>query len=104
MKKTHYMYPDRFIVKFNSVPNNKVIIGRLKEMLYKDLSRVLFNGIPFYFPYFIVDTKEKVIFVLPKDFSFSYKMYQSSSDLGIILEIISRRSVEDEILDTPYSC
>ena len=97
-------FPDRFIVKFNGGPNNQVLIGRLKELMYRDLSKVLFTGIRFYFPYFIVVTKEKVIFILPKDLNFNYKMYQTSCDLHIILELIYNRSIEDEILDTPYSC
>lgn len=101
---TPSMYLDRFIVKFNSGSNNKVLIERLRELLYKDLSRVLYTGIRFYFPYFIVDTKEKVIFILPKDLNFSYKMYQTSCDLAIILKLIHLRSVDDEVLDTPYSC
>lgn len=99
-----YTSLDRFIVKLNSTANNKIFIARLRELLYKDLSRVLFTGIPFCFPYFVVDTKENVIFVLPKDLNFSYKMYQTSCDMGIILELIYKRSIEDEILDTPYSC
>ena len=101
---TPSMYLDRFIVKFNSGSNNKVLIERLRELLYKDLSRVLYTGIRFYFPYFIVDTKEKVIFILPKDLNFSYKMYQTSCDLAIILKLIHLRSVDDEVLDTPCSC
>lgn len=104
MTKTLSTFQDRFIVKFNGGSNNRLIIERLKELLYKDLSRVLFSGIRFYFPYFIIDTKEKIIFILPKDLNFSYKMYQTSCDLHIILELIYNRSIEDEILDTPYSC
>jgi hypothetical protein len=102
--KTPSMYLDRFIIKFNNSPNNKVLTDRLKELLYKDLSMVLFTGIRFYFPYFIVDVKEKVIFILPKDLNFSYKMYQTSCDLAIILQLIQNRSIEDDLLDTPYSC
>jgi len=91
-------------VAFDYVPNNKVLVQRLKEARYKDSSRVLYSGIRCTYPYFEIDTLNREIKFLNMETIRQVELYRTKYDLALITKNIFSRSLEEDLLDIPYSC
>jgi hypothetical protein len=96
--------PSTVLIMFDYPPLNKSLIKKLKDLYYKDVSKVLYSNIPYKFPYFILDTEKKEVSVLPPGRSFFDRIYKTSCDYTDIIRTLEFKTTEEQILDTPYSC
>jgi len=77
------------VIKFTDPSCNKIVLNDLKEMRYKDVSKLLFYGINHYRKVFALDTISRVIIpVVETKITYDY-FFESGRDLTALRQTLN---------------
>ena len=96
--------PEEFVIKFDSVMYNNLIILYMKANLFTDESSILYNQLPCTFPYFIINTVNKTIRMMVDYPHHELRVRCTSRDFQELKQIITTPNESEYLMGTPYTC